>query len=154
MAYSDVSDLIIGQLTIGPLINKTSFVDMASAEIDAAIGSYYVTPVNVSLLADHSLKLLRHCANLIATGRLIMALPIPTEDNGVHAYGRYLLEEGKSILMQIVGGDVSLVGAPTQEINEESGNAPKIANVDSASGVETFYQNVMGGENVGWYPGP
>lgn len=153
MAYSTVSDLMTGDVAISTQVNKTNFIEMASDEIDSELGARYITPVDMSVLADHSRKLLKRCSALISSGRLIMALPIPSEDMSVNAYGKYLLEEGKAILCSIAGGDIELVGAPTDPVYTTAGNAPGIRNYDADSGVDAFYRNVMGGEDIGWLPG-
>lgn len=153
MAYSEVEALLLGDLMVGGDVEKGRFVDDASAEIDARIGQRYVTPLVLTSLADHSAKLVRQIANHLATGRLIMAVATPTEDNGVQSYAQYLVGEAQRDLLSIANGMIDLIGATPSDASATVGNGPAVVNYDADSAVDTFYRFAMGGECVGWTPG-
>lgn len=152
MTYSAVDDLLIGDLRTGSVVSKAGFVQDASDEIDSYIGQRYVTPIVMSSLADHSQKFLKKIANHLATGRLIMALSVGSEDLSTQAYGQSLVNGAMQDILAIVNGSIELVGATGQPAFADSGNSPMITNEDTDSGVETFYRTVMGQENLGWTP--
>lgn len=153
MAYSEAEDLLLGDLMVGGEVEKLRFVQDAADEIDARIGARYQTPLVLTSLANHSKALIKKIANHLATGRLIMAVATPTEDNGVQSYAMYLVSEAQRDLTAIANGMLDLVGATPQDPFASVGNGPFVANVDADSGVETFYRFAMGGEPVGWTPG-
>jgi phage gp36-like protein len=153
MEYSEVDNLLIGDLILSSAINKQAFVQDASDEIDSRIGPRYLTPLNLNALADHSAKLVRRIANNLASGRLIMAVTSAGEDLAVHNYGLYLCKEAASALAAIANGQVDLVGATPQDVFGTSGSTPAIQNEDADSAVDAFYRHVMRQENIGWTPG-
>lgn len=153
MAYSEVNDLLLGDMTISSAVDKQAFITDASDEIDSKIGVRYVTPLTLTSLADHSRKLIKRISNHLASARLLMAVASAGEDNQVQAYALFLLKGAESDLCAIAEGQLDLVGATPQDTFTESGNGPSITNFDQDSAVDTFYRNVMGQEDLGWIPG-
>lgn len=140
--YSEVADLLVGDVTIGGGIDRDKFVQSATEEIDSRLGFIYVLPLTPSP-SSHIALLLKRCANLIASGRLFMAIAAGSEDNAVHAYGESLLREGQSILESIACGQVDL--GVTKVTVQSEGNAPSITNVDDGSPFDAFYNFVTPG---------
>jgi hypothetical protein len=88
--------------------------------------------------------MVKRAANHLATGRLIMALAIGGEDNSLHAYGYSLVQNALRWLESIACGDFDIPGAVLNEDTQSfTSRGPKIGNVDSSSGVENFYGQVM-----------
>lgn len=139
--YSAVTDLLVGDLTIGNSVDKDRYVQDATDEIDSRIGFMYVLPIAGA--ASHIVLMLKRCANLIGTGRLVLALGAAGEDSSVHAYGESLLREGQMLLSSIECGQLAL-GTPKVTVQSE-GNAPSTTNYDSSSAVDAFYTFVSPG---------
>ena len=131
--YSEVRDLLTGDLTIGSTVNRDKFVQDATDEINSRVGFVYELPLNPAP-ATHIALTLKRCANLIASGRLILALGAGGEDLSLHAYGESLLREGQSILHAIESGQIDL-GCDKLAVHSE-GNAPTILQGDSSSGAQ------------------
>jgi phage gp36-like protein len=154
--YSQVTDLLTGDLTIGGGVNKDRYVQDATDEINSRIGFMYLLPLTPTP-ATHILLTLKRCANLIATGRMILALGVGGEDGSQHSYGESLLHEGQMLLSAIECGQISL-GCDKIAVQGD-GNAPTILQTDSLSSVDAFYGFVNGltapgllGEPI-WTPG-
>jgi phage gp36-like protein len=146
MAYSSVEDLLIGKIPLPVGVDPQKYVDDATDEVDSYIGFTYVTPVDVSNTSnvDRPVRLLlKRVTNMIATGRLILAMASGAEMQKVHAYGRSLIRDALDILTQISEGKVILTSVP-QIPGTEGTTAPMIANVDPESNVEAFYNRVLG----------
>jgi phage gp36-like protein len=148
MAYSTNEDMLIGDLQMDTDI-KTKHVEAASAEIDAKIGHIYAVPL--SGLSGYAEGLVKHIANMIATGRAIMAVASGSEDGEVNAYGDSLLREGLGLLQGIISGATVLSGV-TQVSEAPALGGAKIFQKDSTSPMDVFYGNVMGGKNDYWLP--
>lgn len=133
--YSEVPDLLVGDLLLSSKVDPQRFVSDATDEINSQLGRVYTLPLGS--LPTYQALLLKRCANLIASGRLMLAMASGTEDTSVNAYGEMLLREGKSILQGIVNGTIKLDSplAPSDGPN----NLPVIESADSVSGVEAFY---------------
>ncbi len=146
MAYSTVDDLLLGNIPLGATFSREKFVDDAADEIDSRIGKRYVTPIDVSdssLVARHSRLLLKRINNFLATGRLILAIASPGEDDSLHAYGLHLVQEAQAALTQIETGIVDIVDAPENPDLDGVPSGPTIANADAESAVDAFYNRVM-----------
>lgn len=148
--YSGKSDLLIGDTTIGGGLDAQKFVQDATDEINSRIGAIYTLPLGAT--PEHITLTLKRCANLIASGRLLLAVGAGGEDLALHAYGESLVREGQAILDAIANGQIELGvdKVPTQT----EGNAPSIINQDSASGVEAFYDYVNGLSDPGLHGAP
>ena len=146
MTYSEVADLLTGQVPLPGSIDASKFVNDASNEVDSYIGFLYETPIDVSdtspVLRPVRL-LLKRLANQLATGRLILAAAAPSEQNRMHSYGRGLVTEALKILKDIADGEIILIGAPPAVGVEPASTAPMIANEDAESNVSAFYDRVL-----------
>jgi hypothetical protein len=124
MAYSDASDLLIGDVIISGSIDKEQFIQGAADEIDSKIGWLYQTPIKVEgdpsadppipALPRHEALLLKGINNKLASGRLIMALDVAGEQTTLHAYGARMVKEAMDELLMIANGDIDL-HAPRNE---------------------------------------
>lgn len=144
--YSEVTDLLVGDMTIGGGVDKDRFVQDATDEVNSRLGFVYVLPLDPAP-AEHITLMLKRCANLIATGRLILAVASGGEDTALHAYGESLLREGQNLLEAIACGQVDL-GAAKVPVHTD-GNAPIITQADSVSAVDAFYSYVNGYSDPG-----
>lgn len=146
MTYSEVSDLLTGQIPLPGTIDASKFVLDATDEVDSFVGFIYETPIDVSdtspVIRPVRL-LLKRLANQIASGRLIMAAAAGSEQNRTHAYGRQLVAEAMKVLKDIQDGEIILVGAPLVTGTEAPSTAPMIANEDAESNVSAFYDRVL-----------
>lgn len=137
--YSGVADLLLGDLTLSASLDKARFVQDATDEIDACIGFIYELPLSPTP-SGHIQLTLKRCANLIASGRLVLAVGAGGEDGSLHAYGESLLREGRMILESIESGQIDL--SCTKKPVHSEGNAPTILNAETSSGVDAFYAYV------------
>lgn len=160
MAYSEVADLLIGDIPLGTRVDPQKFVNEATDEVDSQIGVLYETPIEMNEagpVARHARLLLKRVANHLASGRLILALAAGDEDTTVHAYGMSMVREARGVLNQIAAGLVDLPGATKHEVVGQS-NGASIKNYDEFSGVDAFYDMVMrvdaGVTPPRWAPGP
>ena len=93
MAYSEVGDLLIGDMPVGVLTSKQKFVDDATNEIDSYIGVRYVTPLSLAdtdpstgwpnAIPRHVRLHISRINNHLASGRLILAVAAGGEDQRV-----------------------------------------------------------------------
>lgn len=146
MAYSSDSDLLIGNIPLPGYISPTKIVDDAADEIDSQLGFIYVTPISAyegGPLTRPARLLLKRINNNLASGRLILQLASSDENRQVHAYGWQLIEEATAALKCIREGEVVLEGAERlPNAVTEAVTVPLIANVDSESSVEAFYDRI------------
>lgn len=156
MAYSDVTDLLLGDLVINPTVDKQKFVDQAAEEIDSKLGWLYKLPLEAispaTLLPGYQLLLLKGINNKLATGWLILTLDIAGEGTTLHAYGWALVREARSELMSLANGEVLLSATRIQSDLNISDKIPGIHNEDSESLLLGFENTVMRG--VPWYSRP
>lgn len=147
--YSEVSDMLVGDMPLPKGIRPQQYVDDATDEIDSHIGFIYVTPVDIwsddTPVVRPARLLLKRIANQLASGRLIMAMSTGTQRTELHAYGSDLVRQALTALQQLAAGDVVLPGAPTVEDPDNPDTnftGPQIANVDAESNVEAFYDRI------------
>lgn len=102
----------------------------------------YVTPVQVSDSPDTRATglILKKANNMLASGRIIMAIDAGGQDTDLHKYGRYLVSEAEKIVQSILSGSVFLTGA-TPLSSSSAGTAPVIVNAEDESEVDSFYKN-------------
>lgn len=156
MAYSEVGDLLIGNVPLPPYINGETYIQNAAEEIDAVIGMLYVTPVQIADSPDTraSRLILKKANNMLASGRIIMAMDAGGQDSELHKYGRYLVSEAEKIVQAISSGTIFLVGA-TSLGTATGGTAPVIVNAEDKSQVDSFYDNykpsLFPGTPIAWH---
>lgn len=148
MAYSAVGSLLLGDMQVSSKTNVTAYVEDAASEIDSIIGVRYKTPIDTAeattVLAHHSVALLRKLNNHLASGRLIMAEAIGGEDTSVHAYGVFMVRSALRELQQIANGEIDLDGAEEwPDAGGDDTTGPSVANEDATAGVAAFYDEFM-----------
>jgi hypothetical protein len=115
--------------------------------MDSIIGLQYVTPVVLddSVPAQRAgFLLLKRINAWLATGRLLMALDGAGEDDQLHQYAKYLVDQAMLALSQIQDGTITLPGAvPVDPEGEFRGTGPLAFWADDTSPVEA-YQSVFG----------
>jgi hypothetical protein len=145
--YSEVGDLLNGNIPLPDYVDKQKFVQDAADEIDSKIGFIYVTPIDISDSSDvprPARLLLKRINNFLATGRLLMAVDAGGEDDRLHAYGWSLVQEATVALSQIASGEIYLKGADPVNVGEDAIITSIIVNnLDVESNVEAFYDRVM-----------
>lgn len=169
MAYCEIEDLQLGQLAtrLPPEVDAQQYIDDASDHIDARLGFSYVTPFiteGVNALPSNQIKLLRGIASKRASGRIILAVTIATEDSNVQAYGLWLLQEADLELKAVQDGAVLLSAPrldPDGEVIGETedptdsdpyANIPTANNIDAFSPNAAFEANIMQGYDTPWRP--
>lgn len=146
--YSTVSDLMIGDVRLGPQYGDgTRFVEMAADDIDSQLGHVYVTPFVIPDIPENrpSILLLKRINNCLASGRLIMDMALGGEDVNLNAYGLKLYNEGLTLLNELSGSSYLITGAEklTDDAIRDS-TGPQIINEDATSLVEEFYTGFDG----------
>jgi hypothetical protein len=169
MAYCTTADLLLGQLESRlPIeVNPTEYINLAADEIDGRLGFTYLTPFDiegVNSLPLHQVKLLKSINAKRASGRIIMAVTIATEDNLVHQYALRLMQEADLELAAIANGDVRLSAPlvdsegnpldPTDDPDDFDPYAriPTAENIDMYSATAAFEAAVYQGQPVVWTP--
>lgn len=148
MPYSEESDLLVGDMPLPKGMRPQKYVDDATNEIDSVIGFIYKTPVPMlddSPAVRPTRLLLKRLANMLATGRLIMAMTTGGQRLELHAYGADLVRQAVATLAQIGSGEIVLAGAELLDPvagDDPAFTGPQIANVDDESNVEAFYDRV------------
>lgn len=144
--YSTVEDLLL-TVALPRDLPVQRYVDDARDEIDSALGHLYVTPFDLcdsGPMARHSKLLIKRIANHLATGRIIMAVAMGTEDNTNHAYGAGLVKGALAALESLRTGAVVLEDAPLVERVGTGGGDMSISQHDATSIMDTFEQAFMG----------
>lgn len=138
VAYCTTDDLVLGNIPIPP--NAQRYVDQAAQEIDSIIGFKYETPVVVDNSSEGRpvTLLLSRINYTLASGRLILALAAPAQDDQIQQYGKYLVDEALKALKMIVDGEILLPGAPEVGGGTVGPTGPIAYFEDDASAVESF----------------
>lgn len=151
--YCQTTDLLIASnfpMPVGFSLQK--YVNDAADEIDIAIGRLYKTPVllqGAEAMEKYAttLTFLQRLNAHLATGRIIMSIAAPGEDGQLNAYGWSLVQNAQQLLLEIKDGEIVLEGAPSNSntTDDETVSTPRmvVANLDSESGVEHFYNNIL-----------
>lgn len=156
MAYCQVEDLLLGDVTVGGSINRQLYVDQAAEEMDSKLGWIYKTPIDldgatanpptipetIPPLPRHEALLLKTINAKIATARLIMAVSINEEGNAVHAYALRLLKEGNDELIMLANGTILLSAPRSESTPDEISRVPGVVNEDVESLLDPFYNTV------------
>lgn len=144
--YCAPGDMIIGNIpATDPM--KTQYLNLATDEMDSILGMQYVTPINIAEdgpVARHSRLLIKNICIWLSSGRLMLATSANGEDDQLHAYAKYLVENATDMLMKIASGEIKLEGAEHNEDEDDpdASNQALIYNVDSESNVEAFYDRI------------
>lgn len=143
-AYCATEDLRLGD--IRPTNPPEGYVKNAAEEIDAALGSLYITPIVIPIGVPKNrpaILTLKKINWLLASGRAILDMAASGENQTQHAYGMGMLKEGLAMLAQITNEELVLIGAPVvpDETDGQKGyTGPQIFNEDPVSLVESFYE--------------
>jgi hypothetical protein len=149
MAYCSENDLLVGDMEFSAATSKESFVRDAANEMDARLGFVYVLPITG--IPAHAQTLLKMINARLASGRLLMSIAAPAEDDGVHRYGEWLIKEAYNDLHAICNGSIQLAGATsTADPTPRSGAS---YNHDEESAFDMFENQVMRGVPSWWQPG-
>jgi hypothetical protein len=151
MSYCTPDDLLFGDMSVSSS-NAVRWISAAEDEINQRLGVMYVLPP-APPAEELTLLLLKRLAVLTATGRGMMAQPAAGEDNGVNAYGRYLLEDAEKLFYALLSGETILPGVDKQSELIASGNAPSVVTEDSVAAVDAFYGFATRGEYTLFTPG-
>ncbi len=135
-AYSLVTDLLIGDVQLGALLDAQMFVNDAADEMNVRIGMVYDLPLPVSMPV-HIRTLLKMINNRIASGRLIMSAAVGGQMRELHAYGESLVRDAYADLEKILNGTIPLDGAVVKENGNQS-LGPSIISGDAYSAVTAF----------------
>lgn len=161
MPYSVIGDLLLDGVLLKPGFDKQKFVDDAADEMDSKLGWLYSLPLSPEGveplgtwedLPAHQVLTLKQINNRLASGRLILAIALPGEQNTLHAYGYSLVQQALADLMQLANGVVELDANKLAPASEFTSRAPSITNPDSESLLAGFENTVMRG--VPWYSRP
>lgn len=149
MPYSEETDLLIGDMPLPKGLRPQKYVDDGADEIDSVIGFIYVTPVNIDGDSTPVVRpvrlLLKRLNNMLASGRMIMAMTTGGQRQELHAYGASLVREAVAVLKQIADGEILLEGAERVGNDEDPNDqftGPQVFNLDGESNVESFYDRI------------
>lgn len=144
MPYSEVGDLLTGNIPLPGTLLPAKFVQDATDEIDGALGQVYITPIVLDPgvpAVRPSVLTLKRINNLLASGRLIMAADAGGQDQTLHAYGLSLIKEAHDALSKLRESSDTLPGAIPIEYEDTTATVrgPRILNEDDHSHVAAFY---------------
>lgn len=149
MPYCKNQDLLIGDISLSPTLSRESFIRDAADEMDARLGFVYTLPLTG--IQPHAVTLLKMINARLASGRLLMSLAAPAEDDGVHRYGEWLIKQAYDDLYAICNGTINLAGATL--IADPNPALAAVYNHDEESAVDMFENTVMRGVPSWWMPG-
>ena len=169
MAYCTTNDLLLGQLEtrLPAEVNPTEYITIVADEMDARLGFMYETPFDIAgvdSLPLHQVKLLKSINSKRASGRIIMAATIASEDSLVHQYALRLIQEADLELAAIANGDVRLSAPPIgadglpldpiedPDIDDPQARIPGAVSRDVDSATAAFEAFAYQGEDVIWAP--
>lgn len=146
MAYCETADLLIGDLPTSLALAPLKYVNDAADEIDSKIGFVYATPIPVEVVGSVPrpvVLLLKRLNAHLATGRMVLAATLISEDKQLNAYGLSLVADCELTISQIAGGQLVLAGVTPGGLNSlPAAHVPLIANLDSESNVAAFYDRI------------
>jgi hypothetical protein len=165
MPYCEETDLLLGDDILMPSsLSKPKFVAMAASDMDAKLGYVYVVPIVTTSMPVHQKNLLKSINAKLASGRLIMAQAMASQDSAVHQYALYLIKEAEMDLMTIANGTVDLTaplvddaGSPINPVenplvDDPWAKTPTGWNPDATSPVTAFEKTFMGEDPLAFYP--
>jgi phage gp36-like protein len=144
VAYCTTVDLLIGDIPTSTELDPAKYVNDAADEIDSKIGFVYDTPIDVNSVPRPVALLLKRLNAHLASGRLILAATILSEDARLNAYGQSLVDQVQAALQQIVEGKVPLAGVDMNDEVPQIQRTAKIlsSNHDPESAVDAFYERI------------
>lgn len=148
-AYATEPDLLIGDVRLGAATNPDTFLSRAADEIDVALSGIYVVPIPPATIDVASTTKLRLINSNIASGLILMSYG--SEDGELHAYGVFLLNEGRIALDRLASGQDMLTGVGLELVSSTVSSGPYVKNYDEFSPVDTFYGEYATGRV--WRPG-
>jgi hypothetical protein len=134
--YCKENELLTGDMA-GIEGLRQRFVNLAADEMDSFIGFAYLLPLPIESMPVHEQLILKNINVKLATGRLIMAQAVGSEDTSTHAYGQSLVDEAIRDLWAIRNGQTNLT-APVASAGDTN-SAPVIIEGDRVSGVDAYY---------------
>lgn len=145
MAYSQVADLLLGNIPLPAGDVAKRAVERAADEMDSLLGQKYVVPIQPTGQYQRQVKtLLLTINNWLASGRLIEELTASSQTIQIHAYANNLIAKALETLNAIVSGQIVLPGVPP--VGEEDGvgsqTGPFILNVDDSSPTQYHYDEI------------
>jgi len=154
--YSEVDDLLLGELQAPEQKICQKYVQDAADEIDSKLGFIYVTPITVDPNGEFraTALLLKRINNFLATGRLILANAASREDQYLNAYGKSLIVEATEAINAFLTGTMPLPGAIPVNPDATGATGPIINNLDAQSNVESFYAFATDPFPSRFYPDP
>lgn len=145
-AYCTVADLLIGDIRPSEALDPQKYVNDAADEIDSKIGFVYTTPIPVDGASGTPrpvVLLLKRINAHLASGRMILAATIATEDRQLNAYGADLVAQAELAIQQIADGQIILDGVAPGTSSVPASAKPLISNGDTESAVDAFYNRVV-----------
>jgi phage gp36-like protein len=138
--------MLLGNVPLPTGVNEVkakNAVDRAADEIDSAIGFKYQTPIVGTGPQGRAVRLLMQNISIwLSSGRLIEELTASTQRVEEHAYARSLIQQAWMVLNKIISGEIILDGVPVTGGTEVAFYGPVIANKDTESNVDAFYDRV------------
>lgn len=155
--YSDIDDLILGELAKPDNEFCNKYIQDAADEIDSKLGFIYVTPIAISL-TDPAVRagalLIKRISIFLSSGRLVLANAASREEQYLNAYGASLVNDATKALDALASGTMPLPGATLLDSADKGTSGPIIANVDTQSNVESFYTFASDPSPSRFYPDP
>lgn len=157
MAYSEVADLLIGDLVLGAGVDPQKYIDLAAEQIDAKIGWVYELPLHPAGgvgtwqdLPEHEQLLLKGINNGLASGSLLIALDQGGEQTTVHAYGLWLIQQAQADLMYLANGEIQISAELFDVPDTVPNRVPGVINYDEESLLLGFENTVLRRDKTGW----
>lgn len=145
-AYCTAADVLLGNVPVPA--SAGDYVQKAADEMDSMLGMRYVTPIVLNEgdpVQRPGFLLLQRINAWLASGRLLMALDAGGEDDQLHQYAKFLLEESMAALKALADGSTTLPGGVPVNPDSPYATGPQAAWADDTSPVEK-YQDVFGND--------
>jgi len=144
--YANTTDLdqILGKLPVSSGMSKQDFIDSAAAEMHTYMIGLYDVPITVpssvaTTVSGITSNILKSINQDLATGRLILALDTAGENETIHNYGSWLVDNSIDKLKQIKSQGIFLPGATLD--TDRTDDVARVGRVDSSSPDSASYFN-------------
>lgn len=146
MGYCDSDNVnqIIGNLPVASGITTQDFIDSAEAEMHTYMIGLYNVPIEIkssvaTTTSGVTTNILQSINQDLAGGRLILALDTTMENEQIHGYAEYLVENAIKKLEDIRNQKMLLIGATLDE--DKTDDKARFGIVSSSSPDSSSYFN-------------
>lgn len=145
--YCAPKDILIdaAYLPLPSVSRYKPYIESASSFVDVSLQGIYVTPLRFVGEPDavaRDEKMVRTICSYLASGTMVLGLTAGNEDARVHAYGKWLIDQGEMLLGKLIDGEISLDTADRNPSGQDDTNAgPLIGQGQSQNLTDGYYHN-------------